>query len=87
MKIKHADEIYSQQGNGGVVLYKERRGEVVELNETASFIWNRMKRSSSVGLLVKEMVRVYDVRREEAKKDVEDIINSLLREGYLKKIK
>ena len=66
---------------GQAVLILNREGEVQVLNELGTFIWERAEEDPEE--LVRAIVAQYEVTPQEAKKDLEDFVTSLLSSGTL----
>lgn len=57
---------------------------IYTLNATASWVWERLDGSRSVGELVDALTAEFDVMREEARRDVEVLVNDLQAEGLVR---
>ncbi len=69
---------------GGDYIILDRDGEQVhQLNETASFIWTLIDGERRVDEIVDALCEAYDVPRERAHRDVNDVIESFVAAGLL----
>lgn len=50
---------------------------VISLNESAVFLWKRLKEGSEIPFLVDALIREYKINRELAQKDVENFVARL----------
>lgn len=55
----------------------------IKLNETACDLWHGIEKGLSVDEIVEEFVKNYDVTKEQAQLDVNEIINSLEKIGVI----
>jgi len=56
------------------------------LNETSAFIWNLLDGKNSLDEILNRMLDTYDVTPERARKDIDDLINTLLNFGALEEV-
>ena len=52
---------------------------IISLNETAAFLWVKLKEGTEPGILVSALLEEYDVEQAQAEKDVSEFL-TLLRE-------
>ena len=62
---------------GGTILVAGPR-EVLELTETAAFVWNRMDGERTIRALGQELSNEYDVELETATEDVAELVDDLV---------
>lgn len=62
---------------GGTILVAGPR-EVLELTETAAFVWNRIDGQRTIEALGRELANEYDVELETATEDVAELLDELL---------
>jgi len=76
-----------EDGSGGVLLHLESKF-YYSLNPTGSFIWKQLeeKEEMTEENLLEAVVDNFEVDAEEAKKDLEEFIEDLTREGLVIKI-
>ena len=60
-------------------------GGVIKLNETGSFLWNKLTESADLPTLVEALTEEYDVSKEDAEKDAQGFVTMLLDAGILEK--
>ena len=56
---------------------------VFTLNESSAFIWEQIQAGMDSTAICEQMVRHYDIPAEQAKKDYESFITTLLAEGLI----
>lgn len=59
------------------VILDRQRNLVHELNETASYVWQRCDGEHSVAAIARDLVQAFDVEPETAKKDVAHVVQEL----------
>jgi len=76
-----------EDGSGGVLLHLESKF-YYSLNPTGSFIWKQLeeKEEMTEENLLEAVLDNFEVDAEEAKKDLEEFIEDLTREGLVIKI-
>lgn len=62
---------------GGTILVAGQR-EVLELTETAAFVWNRIDGERTIKALGQELANEYDVELDTATEDVAELVDDLL---------
>lgn len=83
-KIKVNPKIVYKKLKGSFYLLDPDKGKVHILNETASFIWEAVKKSAKVGEIIDSMVKEFNVKKEVARKDVLEFINKYLERKFIK---
>jgi hypothetical protein len=56
-----------------------KKGKMVELNPTASFIWENIKKPKNINQLIKRTCQEFKVDKQQAKKDIQQTINKFLK--------
>lgn len=86
MKIREGCVLRRVMGNYVVVATGEAsktfRG-MIQLNETAAEIWTLIERGASEAQICDELSKKYDADTEKIKKDVEDTVNTLQKQGLI----
>lgn len=59
---------------------------VITLNESAAFLWKRLKEGSEIPNLVDALIREYNIKRELAQRDVENFVARLQLADMLEEI-
>lgn len=59
---------------------------VITLNESAAFLWKRLKEGSEIPYLVDALIREYNIKRELAQRDVENFVARLQLADMLEEI-
>lgn len=63
--------------NGNVNMSK-----VINLNETGAFIIKKLKEKDSIDYVVDEMIKEYDVSKEDALNDIKEFVELLKKRGF-----
>ena len=56
---------------------------IISLNETAAFLWNRLKEGTEIPLMVDALIEEYDISRILATEDVEHFVTKLQQANIL----
>ena len=86
MKIKDGFILRSVGGNRMVVATGEKSrqfGGMIRLNESGSFLWERLTEETNRGLLIAALLEEYDVDENTARADVDRFLNTLRKAGVL----
>ena len=86
MKIKHGFILRSVGGNRMVVATGEKSrqfGGMIRLNESGSFLWERLTEETDRDLLIAALLEEYDVDENTARADVDRFLNTLRKAGVL----
>ena len=84
IKIKDGFEIHQFAGIN-IVIDKTEIPEkaLFSLNETGLFIWNQLKKGTTLKLLVQMLQAEYDVGDLQAKEDIEEFLQNISEKGIL----
>ncbi|PYS74048.1 MAG: hypothetical protein DMF69_02920 [Acidobacteria bacterium] len=75
--VPQKDIVYTDfQGTGGILVDLNTK-QYYQLNETGSIIWRSLENGSSVGDIVSEIKRIYEVSDEHAQASVEKLLSTL----------
>lgn len=82
IKIKDGFEIHQFAGIN-IVIDKTEIPEkaLFSLNETGLFIWNQLKKGTTLKLLVQMLQAEYDVGEEQAAEDVKEFLQVIAKRG------
>ena len=58
---------------------------LIVVNETAQFIWNLLQEETDEDTLVKKLLEEYEVTEEEARHDVSELLDQLIKGEILEK--
>ena len=89
MKTEHrvkTEKMYIQKSKDGIILLKENRAFILQLNCTGEFLWKLCRQPISISSLIKKLTRTYGVSKEIAHHDVSEFIKQCLHEGIMKRI-
>ncbi|HDP69821.1 MAG TPA: PqqD family protein [Actinobacteria bacterium] len=68
---------------GEAILVGVEQGEVIHLNDTAAEIWNAIDEKNTVKDIVNHILDEFEVEKEEAEKDVLELLDKLLEKGVI----
>lgn len=82
------DGVFRQQSLSKVVdeityVITSDGGELLELNETATILWNRLHQWQSLPQLIRALQKEYDVNEKTARKDITAILKTLLKKKVI----
>lgn len=84
MKYKVVKGLISQKVEDGLTIFDGGRSTLYTLNESASFIFNRLKLGRAERDIVNQLVKKYKIKQEKAKKDVKEFVEDLKKKGIVK---
>lgn len=87
MKYKVNKGFIIQKLDKDLVIFDADESVLYTLNETATFVFQKLKRGLSQEEIIKAMVKRYDVEKERVKKDLNQIIKKLEKGKIIKKAK
>lgn len=85
MKIKQNPEAIYTKLEDKIIILEAEKGELLTLNQTASFIWEKSKRAIEVKKLVEKLCQEFAVERKVATRDIQELVKNLLKKGLLLK--
>lgn len=87
MKIKQNPSAIYTKLEDKVIILEAERGELLTLNQTASFIWEKSKKAIEVEKLIDMVCQGFKVEKKVAAKDTKELVQSLLKRGLLLRVK
>ena len=69
------------------VIFDGEESVLYTFNETAAFIFRKLKLGSSIAEIVKAMVMKYKIKETEAETDTKDLLRDLLAKKIIKGVK
>ena len=81
--LRAAPSVQTRLFDGELVILDMERGEYLALDPIGSRLWAGLQAGKSVDQLVLEVVDEYDVSLEQAKADLEELAEDLIRQGLL----
>lgn len=79
MKYKINKGFITQKIDGKITIFDGEKSQLITFNETASYIFERIKRGIKDTEIIKLMLKKYKLEAGVAKKDFKDLINQLKR--------
>ena len=86
-KIKTNSKVISKKLKRNTNLLDPDRGRVHILNETASFIWEEIRKGVKVRKIIDDIVIEFDVKKEVAQKDVLEFISKYQKNNIINIVK
>jgi len=85
MKVKQNPKAIYTRLDDKIVILEAEKGELLTLNKTASFIWEKSRRAIEVEKLADKLCQGFEVERKVADKDTRELVKNLLKKGLLLK--
>lgn len=77
MKHKINKGLISQQLEDKTVIFDSNKSILYTFNETASFIFKKLKQGHEERVIIKDVVKRYQIKEEKAKKDLKELVSDL----------
>jgi len=77
MKYKINKGYISEQLDGKTVIFDSEKSVLYTFNETASFIFKKIKKGEEIEKIIETVKKKYDVKKEKAEKDFNELLNDL----------
>jgi hypothetical protein len=81
--MKRSQTAMAREVDGELVVLDIPSGRFFGLNDVGKLIWDRLEDSSSIEQLIDAVVADYEVDRDEASEDVNDLIGHLVDAGLV----
>lgn len=86
-KVKKNSRLITKKIGQETIILDPTAGEIRKLNETASIIWQMIKRKPAVEEITNKISQEFNVSSPKARKDVLDFLEKYLKENLIKIIK
>ncbi len=86
-KYKLKKGLISEKLDGKIVIFDSDKSILYTLNETAGFIFEKLKKGIDKEKIVELLVKKYQVKRERVQKDLKDLIENLKKKNIIKESK
>lgn len=83
MRIKKG--IIIQKMGKSFIVYDNETSTLHELNETAYFILENLKKKKSKAVIIENLTKTYAVSKKKAKKDYEEFLEEFKKAGLIKR--
>ena len=83
--MRRSDTAMARRVDDDLVILDIPSGKYFELNDVGALLWERLDGTQSVEDLIDVVLAEYDVDRETASKDVEDLLGEMIRSGLVVK--
>lgn len=83
MTYKPAPQVLARRMPGGAVLVHLDSNRIFELNETGSRVWDLVIEGIDRAGVIEQLVAEFDVDVDRAVRELDALLNALLREGLL----
>lgn len=84
MKYKVVKGLISQKMGDTLTIFDGERSVLYTLNETASFIFKKIKSGQNEQDIVRQLVKKYKIKPDKAKKDAKKFVEDLKKKGIVK---
>ena len=81
--IRKNDNLCISEKNNEIVILNMKTGKFFGLLDVSYDVWQALEKYQDVGLIIDEIVKNYNVNRNEAKADVEKLIKDLKENGLV----
>ena len=81
--MKRSDTAMARRVDDDLVILDIPSGQYFELNDVVALLWDRLDGSHSVEDLIDVVLAEYDIDRDTASTDVEDLLGELIRAGLV----
>ncbi len=81
--IRKNDNLCISEKNNEIVILNMKSGKFFGLQDVSYDVWQALEKYQDVGLIIDEIVKNYNVNRNEAKADVEKLIKDLKENGLV----
>lgn len=85
MKLKIQKGFITQRIGDKITIFDSENSLLLTLNSTATFIFDRLKKGLETKKIVAELASKFEVTEENAKKDIDEFIKTLISKGLAKK--
>ena len=83
--MRRSDTAMARRVDDDLVILDIPSGQYFELNAVGALLWDRLDGTHSVDDLIEAVLGEYDVDRETATTDVEDLLGEMIRAGLVVK--
>ena len=87
MKYKINKGYISEQLDGKTVIFDSEKSVLYTFNETASYIFKKIKAGEDEERIINLVVKKYEIKEEKAKKDLIDLLSDLKKKKIVSSIK
>lgn len=75
--------LFTREINNKVYVFDPKHGKIIELNGSGSMIWNILTRPHTIEDIANQITAQYDIQLPEARKDVSEFINNMIKSGFI----
>ncbi len=79
MKFKINKGFIAEKIEGKTIIYDEDKSFLYTFNETASYIFKKIKKGESQKQIVESLAKQYQIKENKAKKDYKNLVAELLK--------
>ena len=76
-RVRIASSVYARAFGEELVLLEFGRGEYFGLDAVGAEVWRGFERGETIGEITDTVVRLWDVSREEALRDIEELVTDM----------
>lgn len=81
--LRISDSIFKTEIGDSIVILETNTGKYLELNETASFIFDELEKKNDFSEIIRNLVEIYEVDIETAKESLDNFILECLKNNIL----
>jgi len=81
--IRNPDVALREEDESGSLLFNPDTGEVLVINGTGRFIWDRCEKETSIDEIVDALEDVYDGVPESVREEVDSFVSVMIAGGFL----
>lgn len=81
--MRRSDTAMARRVDDNLVILDIPTGQYFELNDVGALLWDRLDGSNSVEDLINVVLAEYDIDRQTASTDVEDLLGEMIRAGLV----
>ncbi len=83
MKMKKQEKLICRIIDGETLILNPESNAIFSLNKTGTVVWGLLDEFCEVDKIINKVVREYNVSYENAKKDIDELIKSLLQQSLI----
>lgn len=78
--------LITQKIDDQILIFDPEKSTLYALNETAYEIFQQLKKGQKRKIIIENILKKYQVKKEKLEKDYNKLINDLLKKGIIKKL-
>jgi hypothetical protein len=86
MKYRVNKGLITQKLDDKTVIFDGEKSILYTFNETASFIFNKIKLKTDKEKIIDQMTKKYKIKKEKAEKDLKELIDDMFKKNILSNV-